>query len=93
MRSKLVADIQTWLAHHRVRVATKSPLGEALAYIIKYWESLKLFLTDGRIEIDNNSVERTIRPIALNLPASITIQRAVKSKFGSAPSELTVDHD
>jgi hypothetical protein len=26
----------------------------------------KLFLTDGRIEIDNNSVERTIRPVALN---------------------------
>ena len=27
---------------------------------------LNLFLTDGRIEIDNNPVERTIRPIALN---------------------------
>lgn len=47
-------------------MATKSPLGEALAYIAKYWDGLKLFLTDGRIEIDNNSVERTIRPIALN---------------------------
>ncbi len=47
-------------------IDTKSPLGEALAYITKYWDGLKLFLTDGRIEIDNNSVERTIRPIALN---------------------------
>ena len=62
----LVADMHTWLVHHRARVATKSPLGEALAYIAKYWDGLKLFLTDGRIEIDNNSVERTIRPIALN---------------------------
>jgi hypothetical protein len=62
----LVADMQTWLVHHRARVSTKSPLGEALAYIAKYWDGLKLFLTDGRIEIDNNSVERTIRPIALN---------------------------
>lgn len=61
-----VAELQTWLTHHRARVATKSPLGEALAYIGKYWDGLKLFLTDGRIEIDNNSVERTIRPIALN---------------------------
>lgn len=26
----------------------------------------KLFLTDGRIEIDNNTVERTTRPIAIN---------------------------
>lgn len=62
----LVADMQAWLVYHRARVATKSPLGEALAYIAKYWDGLKLFLTDGRIEIDNNSVERTIRPIALN---------------------------
>ena len=62
----MVADMKVWLVHHRARVATKSPLGEALAYIAKYWEGLKLFLTDGRIEIDNNSVERTIRPIALS---------------------------
>ncbi|MBB4439936.1 hypothetical protein M2310_003178 [Rhizobium leguminosarum] len=58
--------MQGWLVHHRARVATKSPLGEALAYIAKFWDGLRLFLTDGRIEIDNNSVERTIRPIALN---------------------------
>lgn len=62
----LVADMQTWLAHQRARIAIKSPLGEALAYIARYWDGLKLFLTDGRIEIDNNTVERTIRPIALN---------------------------
>ncbi|MEP2986055.1 IS66 family transposase [Roseibium sp.] len=62
----LVAELETWLIHHRARVAAKSPLGEALKYIAKYWEGLLLFLTDGRIEIDNNSVERTIRPIALN---------------------------
>ena len=66
-RSKpLIADMETWLVHHRARVASKSPLGEALKYIAKYWDGLRLFLTDGRIEIDNNSVERTIRPIALN---------------------------
>lgn len=47
-------------------MATKSPLREALAYIAKYWDGLQLFLIDGRVEIDNNSVERTIRPIALN---------------------------
>ena len=34
-------------------------------YIAKYWDGLILFLTDGRIEMDSNAVERTIRPIAL----------------------------
>lgn len=32
----------------------------------KYWDGLILFLDDGRIELDSNAVERTIRPIALN---------------------------
>ncbi len=62
----IVADLEAWLAHNRARVAAKSPLGEALKYIARYWEGLCLFLTDGRIELDNNTVERTIRPIALN---------------------------
>jgi transposase len=62
----LITDMRSWLMHHRARVAGKSPLGEALAYIAKYLDGLCVFLTDGRVEIDNNSVERTIRPIALN---------------------------
>jgi hypothetical protein len=55
-----------WLQHHRPRASAKSPLGEALSYIAKYREGLGRFLTDGRVEIDSNPVERTIRPIALN---------------------------
>jgi transposase len=58
--------MRTWLTLHRARAAGKSPLGEALAYIDKYWDGLCVYLTDGRVEIDNNTVERTIRPIALN---------------------------
>jgi len=61
-----VAAFETWLAEHRARVSAKSPLGEALKYIAKYWGGLCLFLTDGRVEMDSNAVERTIRPIALN---------------------------
>ena len=64
--AEIIADVEAWLTHHLARVATKSPLGEALKYIAKYWDGLCLFLTDGRIELDNNTVERTIRPIALN---------------------------
>ncbi|WIJ25058.1 IS66 family transposase [Devosia sp. RR2S18] len=61
-----VARTKAWLDLHRARVSAKAPLGEALSYIAKYWSGLVLFLTDGRIELDNNTVERTIRPIALN---------------------------
>jgi transposase len=62
----ILARLDEWLRHHRARASAKSPLGEALAYIVNYRDGLGRFLTDGRIEIDNNTVERIIRPIALN---------------------------
>lgn len=62
----ILSRLDDWLVRHRTRALAKSPLGEALAYIAKYRDGLGRFLTDGRIEIDNNTVERTIRPIALN---------------------------
>ncbi len=61
-----IADFELWLKKHQARVSGKSPLGEALRYIARFWNGLVLFLKDGRIELDNNAVERTIRPIALN---------------------------
>tara|TARA_R110000744_G_scaffold149026_1_gene262096 strand:+ start:316 stop:960 length:645 start_codon:yes stop_codon:yes gene_type:complete len=61
-----IAAFETWLMEHRARVSGKFPLGEALKYIVKYWDGLTLFLSDGHIELDNNTVERSIRPIALN---------------------------
>lgn len=60
-----ITAFKTWLDHARMQVSAKSPTGEALKYIAKYWDGLILFLTDGRIEMDSNPVERTIRPIAL----------------------------
>ena len=66
-RSKPIIDtLELWLAQNRARVSAKSPTGEALKYIAKYWDGLIRFLDDGRIELDSNPVERTIRPIALN---------------------------
>lgn len=62
----LIVAFKAWLTTNRARVSAKAPLGEALKYIAKYWGGLCLLLTDGRVEMDSNAVERTIRPIALN---------------------------
>lgn len=67
----LVTAFKTWLDQARLQVSAKSPTGEALKYIAKYWEGLILFLSDGRIEMDSNTVERTIRPIALGRKNSL----------------------
>jgi len=55
-----------WQQEQRHRVSAKSRLGEKLAYIHRHWDGLQTFLHDGRVEIDSNSVENLIRPIALN---------------------------
>ena len=47
-------------------ISQKSKLAEAIRYALSRWEGLTRFIDDGRIELDNNTVERSIRPIALN---------------------------
>ena len=47
-------------------ISQKTKLAEAIRYALSRWEGLTRFLDDGRIEIDSNVVERSIRPIALN---------------------------
>ena len=44
----------------------ESTIAEAIRYGLSRWDGLVRFLEDGRIEVDSNVVERTIRPIALN---------------------------
>ena len=40
-------------------------LAEAIRYALSRWSALCRFLDDGRIDLDNNPVERAIRPVAL----------------------------
>lgn len=43
----------------------KSPLGRAITYTLKRWEKLCLYTSNGILQIDNNLVENSIRPVAL----------------------------
>lgn len=43
-----------------------SKIASALRYPLNHWDGLLLYLDDGRIEIDSNTVERSIRPLALS---------------------------
>lgn len=66
-RSRLLIDeLKTWLESQLAVVSRKSTIAEAIRYGLGRWDGLVRFLDDGRIEIDSNVVERTIRPIALN---------------------------
>jgi len=43
----------------------QDPWGKAVSYTFTRWDRLTAYLEEGRLEIDNNLVENTIRPIAL----------------------------
>jgi hypothetical protein len=61
----LVEALEPWLRDKLQLISQKTKLAEAIRYVLSRWPGLGLFLDDGRIEIDNNVVERTIRPLAL----------------------------
>ena len=42
-----------------------SLMGRAMSYALNQWDSLLVFRDDGRVEVDNNLVENTIRPSAI----------------------------
>ena len=61
----LVAAMKTWLEAELDRVPPRGGIADAMRYALARWSALAKFLDDGRIELDNNTVERAIRPIAL----------------------------
>jgi transposase len=61
----LVDALKPWLEASLAKVPKGSKLDEALGYGLNHWDGLVRYLDDGRIEIDSNTVERSIRPLAL----------------------------
>jgi transposase len=57
--------LKAWLEDELHRVAPRSGLADAIRYALVRWEALCCYLEDGRVELDTNTVERAIRPIAL----------------------------
>ena len=57
--------LAVWMKQQYMQVTPKSPIGKALAYSIERWEKLSLYTKDGRLNIDNNPVENSIRPVAV----------------------------
>ena len=65
-RSKpIVEALKPWFEDNLARMSNGSKLAEGIAYGLNHWDGLCRFLEDGRIEIDSNTVERSIRGLAL----------------------------
>ena len=48
-----------------MQVSAKAGLAKAIRYTLTHWVALTRYCSDGQIEIDNNSAERSIRPLVL----------------------------
>ena len=62
----IVEVLRPWLEHQLERVSAGSTTAKAIRYTLNHWDGLLCYLDDGRIEIDSNTVERSIRPLALS---------------------------
>jgi hypothetical protein len=61
----LLDEFYTWLKRQRQLTIPKSAFGQAITYCLNQWDKLNNFLLDGRLEIDNNRAERSIKPFVI----------------------------
>jgi transposase len=67
----LMEALHAMLNENLAQISSKSPLAKAIKYTLAHWSGLNLFLSDGRIEVDSNTVERSMRGIALGRKNSL----------------------
>jgi transposase len=60
-----VDDFFAWLKYQKPRALPKSAFGQAIGYCLNQREKLEAFLLDGRLELDNNRSERSIKPFVI----------------------------
>ncbi|MCE9564032.1 MAG: transposase [Planctomycetes bacterium] len=61
----ILDSLKGWLEAESKNALPKSPLGAAIGYVLSRWEAFVRYTEDGRLSVDNNLSERTLRAIAL----------------------------
>jgi len=61
----VLEELHGYLLQQKDRVVPKSAIGKAIAYTLNLWHRLIRYTENGKYDIDNNSIENKIRPLAL----------------------------
>jgi len=61
----VIAGLKQWMITNRPEVMPASVIGKAIDYTLSRIDALKVYTTDAKLQIDNNLVENSIRPIAI----------------------------
>jgi len=62
----LIDALKIFFEHQLTRLAGGSDMARIIRYGLRHWDGLTRFLHDGRIELDTNIVERSMRPQAMH---------------------------
>ncbi len=58
-------DLETWLHAQLPKISGKSPLAKAIRYALSRMPKARPYLDNGFLELDNNTCERAVKPVAL----------------------------
>ena len=61
----LLESLRQWFEATLSKLSRKSETTVAIRYALSRWDALLRYIEDGRIEIDNNAAERSLRGVAL----------------------------
>lgn len=61
----ILAQLKQWMQDDIMHVTLQSSIGKTITYTLARWDKLCLYTTNGKIQIDNNLVENSIRPLAI----------------------------
>jgi hypothetical protein len=61
----LLETIKTWLDTEQKRVLPRSPMAQAMTYMLNQWDALCIYTTQGFLNIDNNAAERALRRVGI----------------------------
>jgi transposase len=61
----VLLELEKWMKEQLPDVLPKSSIGQAIAYTLGLWNRLTRYIDNGQVEIDNNLIENSIRPVAI----------------------------
>lgn len=61
----ILQEMERWMQTTYYKYPPKDKLSEAIKYAFGMWIRVSRYTKDGRFDIDNNAIERAIRPIAI----------------------------
>jgi hypothetical protein len=61
----ILNELKAWMTQGYITAKPKTPIGKAFAYCLERWDKLIIYTTNGKLNIDNNPVENSIRPVAI----------------------------